>query len=70
MASFSESIMTLLIVNENCSQHSLELGNCQEDHSANVDSTVLELSFSVPFSTLLVKIEVTNVRTDGLKDVV
>ena len=59
MASFSESIMTLLIVNENCLQHSLELGNCQEDYRANVDSSVLELSFSVPFSTLSVKIEVT-----------
>ena len=43
MASFSESIKTFLTVNENCLQHSLELGNCQDGYYADVDSSVFEL---------------------------
>ena len=43
MASFSESIMTLLIVNENCLQHSLALGHCQDGYYADVDCSVVEL---------------------------
>ena len=43
MASFSESKMALLIVNENCLQYSLALGNCQEGYYADVDSSAFEL---------------------------
>ena len=43
MASFSESIMTLLIVSENCLQHSLELGNCEDGYYADANSSVFEL---------------------------
>ena len=43
MVSFSESIKTLLTVNENCLQHSLELGNCQGGYYADVDSSAFEL---------------------------
>ena len=43
MAPFSESIRTFLTVNGNCLQHSLELGNCQDDYYADVDSSVFEL---------------------------
>ena len=34
--------MTLLIVNENCLQHSLGLGNCEDGYYADVDSSVFE----------------------------
>ena len=43
MVSFPESIKTLLTVNENCLQHSLELGNCQGDYYADFDSSAFEL---------------------------
>ena len=43
MASFPELVKTLLTVNENCLLHSLELGNCQDDYYADVDSSVFEL---------------------------
>ena len=43
MASFSKSIMTRLIVNENCLQCSLALGNCQDGYYADVDSSAFEL---------------------------
>ena len=43
MVSFSESIKTLLTVNENCLRHSLELGNCQDGYYADVDSSAFEL---------------------------
>ena len=43
MVSFLESIMTLLIVNENYLQHSLALGNCQDGYYADVDSSAFEL---------------------------
>ena len=43
MASFSESIKALLTVNQNCLQHSLELGNCRDSYYADVDSSVFEL---------------------------
>ena len=43
MASLSELTKTLLTVNENCLQHSLELGNCQDGYYADADSSVLEL---------------------------
>ena len=43
MASFSELIKTLLTLNENCLQHSLELENCQDGYYADVDSSVFEL---------------------------
>ena len=43
MASFSKSIMTLLIVNENCVHYSLALGNCQDGYYADVDSSAFEL---------------------------
>ena len=43
MASLSELTKTLLTVNENCLQHSLELGNCQDGYYADVDSSVFEL---------------------------
>ena len=43
MVSFSESIMTLLTVNENCLQHSLELGNCQGSYYADVGSSAFKL---------------------------
>ena len=42
MASFSELIMTLLIANENCLKHSLELGNCQDGYYADVDRGVFK----------------------------
>ena len=35
--------MTLLILNENCLQHSLALQNCQDDYYADVDSSIFEL---------------------------
>ena len=43
MVSFSESTKTLLTVNENYLQHSLELGNCQDGYYADVDSSVFKL---------------------------
>ena len=43
MASFSESIMTLLTVSENCLQHSLELGNCEDGYYADANNSVFEL---------------------------
>ena len=43
MTSFSELIKTLLTVDENCLQHSLELGNCEDSYYADVDSSVFEL---------------------------
>ena len=43
MVLFSELIKTLLTVVENCLQHSLELGNCQDGYYADVDSSVFEL---------------------------
>ena len=43
MVSFLESIMTLLIVNENYLQHSLALGNCQDSYYADVNSSAFEL---------------------------
>ena len=43
MASFLESRMTLLIVNENYLQHSLASGNCQDNYYADVDSSVFKL---------------------------
>ena len=43
MVSFPESIKTLLTVNENCLQHSLELGNCQGGYYVDVDSSAFEL---------------------------
>ena len=43
MVSFSESINTLLNVNENCLQHSLELGNCRDGYYADVDSIASKL---------------------------
>ena len=43
MVSFLESIMTLLIVNENYLQHSLALGNCQDGYYADVDNRTFEL---------------------------
>ena len=42
MTSFSESIKTLLTVNENCLQHSLELGNRRNCYYADVDSSVAD----------------------------
>ena len=41
-ASFSELINTLFTVNENCLQHSLELGNCPDGYYADVNSSVFE----------------------------
>ena len=43
MVSFSESVKTLLTVNENCLQHSLELGNCQGDCYDDIDSSGFKL---------------------------
>ena len=43
MATFSESIMTLLIVSENCLQHSLELGICEDGYYADANSSLFEL---------------------------
>lgn len=43
MASFSESIKTVLTVNENCLQRSLELWNCKDGYYADVDGSNLEL---------------------------
>ena len=43
MASFSELIKTLLTVNKNYLQHSVELGNCQDGYYADVDSSIFEL---------------------------
>ena len=42
-ASFSESIMIFLIINENCSHHFLVLGNCEDGYYADVDSSVIEM---------------------------
>ena len=42
MTSFSESIKTLLTVNENCFQHSLELGNRRNCYYADVDGSVAD----------------------------
>ena len=42
MTSFSESIKTLLTVNENCLQHSLELGNRRNCNYVDVDSSVAD----------------------------
>ena len=43
IVSFSESIKTLLTVNKNRLQHSLELGNCQGGYHADVDSSAFKL---------------------------
>ena len=43
MVSFSKSIKTLLTLNENCLQHSLELGNCQGGYYADADGSAFEL---------------------------
>ena len=43
MTSFLELIKTLLTVDENCLQHSLELGNCHDGYYADIDSSVFEL---------------------------
>ena len=43
MDSFAESMKTFLTVNENCLQHSLELGNCRGSYYADADSITFEL---------------------------
>ena len=41
--SITESVKTLLTVNENCLQHSLELWNCWDGYYADVDGSAFEL---------------------------